>query len=270
MMMRRRLLPTPQATIDLHGKTKSEALKRLTSFMDQVSSAKPKSTNVWVLVITGSGAHSNNGPILRTSVESLFQKRKMKYMVNPGKGSFSVDVNSGFQFFEPEQPKDTKVVISETRIQGISSLSKHRDRVRTPPRLDQETNPLPSEVAATDAFLEESWREGQKAMARQQREGFLLEKAMSMSVLEQTKEEEEEEGEVNMLRRAMSLSMIENLPEPRDDENEIQKVLELSKQEFELEQEDDPIQLALELSRKVSCKEDEDLLQILEQSKVQF
>jgi hypothetical protein len=73
-----------------------------------------------------------------------------------------------------------------------------------------------------------------------------------------------------MLRRAMSLSMIENLPEPRDDENEIQKVLELSKQEFELEQEDDPIQLALELSRKVSCKEDEDLLQILEQSKVQF
>jgi hypothetical protein len=269
MTMSRSSLPKPEATIDLHGKTKSESLKRLTSFMDQVSSSKPKSTNVWVLVITGSGAHSNTGPILRTSVESLFQKRKMKYMINPGKGSFSVDVNSGFQLFEPEQPIDTKVVISETSRQEISSLAKHRDRVRSFPRSGQE-NPLPSEVAATDAFLEESWREGQKAMAEQQRDGHLLQKAMSMSVLEQTEQMEEEEGEAKMLRRALSMSMIENLPEPRDDENEIQKALELSKQEFELEQEDDPIQLALELSRKVSCKEDEDLLQILEQSKVQF
>lgn len=267
MSMGRIMRPQPQATIDLHGYTKSDALRRLTLFLDQISCAKPRATNAWVLVITGSGAHSNNGPILRTAVENLFQKREMKYMVNPGKGSFTVDVKSGFKLFEPDQPTDTKVVISQGMKQDVPSLSSHRDRVRTFPGLDQETNPLPAEVAVTDAFIEESRTEGLKTVAQQRREETLLKRAMSMSMLEL---KEEEDGEEKLLQRAMSLSMIENLPEPRDDENEIQKALELSKQEFEQDQATDAIKLAIALSQKVVCKEDDDLLQILEQSKLQF
>eukprot|EP00980_Cylindrotheca_fusiformis_P019933 scaffold7017_cov134-Cylindrotheca_fusiformis.AAC.28 len=267
-MSGRRFLSQSQATIDLHGLSKSDALRRLTLFMEQISCQNPRSaSNVWVLVITGSGAHSSSGPILRTAVETLFQKRSMKYVLNPGKGSFTVDVKSGFKIFEPDQPQDTKVILSKETTRGRSFLSSHRDRVRTAPRMDEENNPLPAEVAATDAFIEESKMEGQKMIGLQKKEEAMFHRAVSMSVLE-IKEEKEAESE--LLQRAMALSIIENLPQPSDDEEDIQKALELSKQEFEQEQETDPLQEALELSRQVVCQEDEDLLKILEQSKVQY
>ena len=56
------------ATIDLHGYTKSEAIRRLTEFLDRVTSnnksRRNESTNTsccWVEVVTGSGSHSQHG-----------------------------------------------------------------------------------------------------------------------------------------------------------------------------------------------------------------
>lgn len=53
-------LPTPMFTLDLHGFTKSEAICRTTDFLDH-SSRSLRSENAWVLIITGSGAHSSEG-----------------------------------------------------------------------------------------------------------------------------------------------------------------------------------------------------------------
>lgn len=262
-------IPNPVATVDLHGDTKTQAIRRLTEFMDRLIRSRPKMANVWVLVITGSGAHSKDGPVLRNAVESLFQKRQMNYTMNPGKGSFTVDARSGFHFFEPGQPEDTKVIVSDAMGNDDRALSRHRDRVRAPPsRLEQEANPLPAEVAATDAFIEESRIEGEKAFSLQKKEEKLLRKAVSMSMLEIEREEEEE---AQLLQKAMSLSMIENLPEPNSSiEDEFQKALELSKQEFQKEREEDPLELALKLSEQIVSKEDEELLRILEESKLQY
>lgn len=50
------------ATLDLHGYRKSEAIRTLTDFLDAASSRRIKNGgDVWCLVITGTGAHSRDG-----------------------------------------------------------------------------------------------------------------------------------------------------------------------------------------------------------------
>ena len=109
-------------TIDLHGYKKSEAISRLTTFLEQLAAtpSPAKGGDVWVLVITGSGAHSQHGPILRTAVQALLEKRKMSFSINPGKGSFSVKANSGFTLYAPELPTDTKVVLQQAPVPAPS------------------------------------------------------------------------------------------------------------------------------------------------------
>lgn len=53
-------LPNPTDILDLHGCTKSDAISRTTDFLDR-SNRLLNSDNTWVLVITGSGAHSPHG-----------------------------------------------------------------------------------------------------------------------------------------------------------------------------------------------------------------
>ncbi len=56
--------PKTTLTIDLHGYSKAEGISKLTSFLDQVVAQQYGQTHaggVWVLVITGSGAHSSDG-----------------------------------------------------------------------------------------------------------------------------------------------------------------------------------------------------------------
>ena len=52
-------LPKPMDTLDLHGFNKAEAIRRTTDFLDR--STPSDSGNAWVLIITGSGAHSTDG-----------------------------------------------------------------------------------------------------------------------------------------------------------------------------------------------------------------
>lgn len=53
-------LPKPMYTLDLHGSTKCESISRTTDFLDR-SNTLMNPENAWVLIVTGSGAHSNQG-----------------------------------------------------------------------------------------------------------------------------------------------------------------------------------------------------------------
>lgn len=271
--------PQPVAEIDLHGYTKSDAIQRLTAFLDQVSRHHSKkrptsNTECWVLVVTGSGAHSPYGPVLRTAVEDLLKKRQMKYLPQRGKGGFTVNADSGIVFYEPAQPTDTKVIVTDEApsISYASILAQHRDRVRAPPT-DMESEPLPAEVAATDAAIQESKMDAQQELAKEQKEKHQLQKALSMSVLEQQQEEEEE---AKLLERALSLSVIEGVPKPNEsEEEELQKALMASQMEEERLRKEEELELERALSMSVLQKEqlrseeEEMLQQVLALSKLE-
>jgi len=96
------------AALDLHGYRRDRAIRELTDFLDHVS--KYPGEQSWVSVITGSGAHSHgNGPILRTAVHELLQKREMTFFLNRGKGGFTVDAKSGLVFYKKVREEDTKI-----------------------------------------------------------------------------------------------------------------------------------------------------------------
>jgi hypothetical protein len=271
-------IPQVGASIDLHGHRKSEGISALTAFLDQVVRSKGE---VWVLVITGTGANSHDGPVLRSAVQALFEKRQMVYTVNHGKGSFNVKANSGFVLYEPQEPRDTKILVKEAPdpFPALPKMSNLVARAST-----STVNPVPAEVAANDANLEESRKEQKKEFKQRKKEEKIIKKALSISLLESAKEDEEEEkkmeralslsmieiraeegGEEKKMERALSLSMIEI----RAEEGDLQKALELSQTEFEsMRTDDDDLQRALELSQKVTCLDDEEMLRIFNESQL--
>jgi hypothetical protein len=248
----------PVGSIDLHGYTKSQGISALTSFLDQVS--RRCKGNVWVLVITGSGAHSSCGPVLRNAVQNLLDKRKMKYTCNRGKGSFNVQANSGYVLYAPEGPRDTKLLLQEAP-ESVPSLPKASNR-----RGRSEYDPLPAEVAAVDAVFEESREEHLKVVKEMKKGERLMKKAVSLSIVDAEREEEDED---RLIQRALSLSVIEDQVSSSDDDD-LRSALELSQREFVMEQEDDEeLKRALELSQVEARREEEKLLRFLNESKLE-
>jgi hypothetical protein len=250
----------PVGSIDLHGYTKSEGISSLTSFLDQIS--RRYKGDVWVLVITGSGAHSSCGPVLRNAVQALLDKRKMKFTCNRGKGSFNVQANSGHVLYAPEGPRDTKVLLREAP-ESVPSLPKASDR-----RGRSGYDPLPAEVAAVDAVLEESREEHLKVAKDMKKGERLMKKAISLSIIDAEREEEDEE---RLIQRALSLSVIEDqVVSSRDDDDDLQIALELSQRDFVMEQDDDEeLKRALELSQVETRLEEEEFLRFLNESKLE-
>ncbi len=98
--------------LDLHGETKDKAVSKLVSFLDQIRYTENKKKEIWrtkkksgggncntvnhkrgmetysymVAIITGSGSHSNSGPVIRNAVEKVLQKRQMTYNLTCKKG----------------------------------------------------------------------------------------------------------------------------------------------------------------------------------------
>ena len=277
-------------TIDLHGCKKSDAISRLTSFMEELTiqhkkkHKQRKSGEVWVLVITGSGAHSQHGPILRTAVQSLFEKRNMTFFLNKGKGAFTVNVNSGYKLYAPELPSCTKVLLTNEQIirKKSEGWGNSSDRRQAPPNTSNEYSPSLAEVAAENAIIEESKKEYEQEKKIETKEGRLLKRAMSMSKLEAEQQQQEEESE---MKKALSLSMIDTTHiEPDDD---LRRVLEMSRIDAEIEQEkaeaydlEEELQKALEMSREQihtaandgdgeGESDDAELQRILEKSKLE-
>jgi len=257
----------PTHSIDLHGYRKSEGIKALTSFLDQVVSknnnitsskrcrTQPGSRNggdIWVCVITGSGAHSPEGPVLRDAIKNLLDKRQMEYVINRGKGSFNVNATSGITFYEPQAPIDSKVILKPTpdkipalpkgpRVHDPSSSTRYDDDD------DVDGNPTLQEVAAIDKAIAESRAEQLIVVSQEQKEQSMLKRAASMSLLDLRREKEEEN---EMMKRAVSMSLIEcNWNETTNPDEDLQRALELSQIDYEPVDED--LQLVLELSRNI-------------------
>lgn len=271
--------PDDKPFIDLHGYTQSEGVSSLTSFLDKVT--RRRKGDVWVTVVTGSGAHSQNGPVLRAAVERLLQKRQMVYTINRGKGSFTVNANTGIVFYPPESPKDTKVVVKpainkphgllSSRLPSPSLLSSSLSSAS--PKLAA-SNPLPREVAANDANFAESFMEQERMVKESKREEVMLRKALSVSKLEAEKESQEYNV---LLERTLSLSKLEydKAGGEDEDDDDLKAVLEQSQNEYQEKLssehgEEEELRRTLELSRQSARDEDEALLEALEQSMVEF
>lgn len=224
-------------------------------------------SDCWVLVITGSGVHSPEGPVLRTCVEALLKKRQMHYTINKGRGSFSVKANSGIVLYDPELPTDSKVIVKPAP-ESVPALPKPSRARFNPLSYDGEA-PTPLEAAETDKAIEESRKDQQEAFREQKKEEKLLKRAVSMSLL-QAKEEEDKEKD--LLERALSMSRLECDAQRSAEDEELQRAMELSMTEVVQRDTDisDDVQRALKLSRQVSSREDEELLQVLELSKLEF
>ena len=271
---------SPVATIDLHGYTKGHAISLLTDFLERV--CKNRVGEVWVEVITGTGAHSRDGPVLRTAVGRLLQKREMIFELSGNKGSFKVQANSGHVLYPKGPPTDTKVLIEEAS-EGPVRLPTAADRIQP-----SDYDPLPHEVAYADQAIEESRDMYKQTLKEQKRQEKLLKKALSKSKLEAEQEEQEEQ---KMITRALSESMAAPIDPPNsiDDsmDEDLRKVLELSKSETRMDCNDE-LERVLSLSKleaeKVahtttyfsvstdsqeteSSNHDDDLLRVLELSK---
>ena len=101
------ILP-PFTTLDLHGKLVEDAIAEVTLFLERI-----RTYHHHVQIITGSGSHSRHGPILRSAVQKLLDKRRMIWKLEHGGGSFQVDALSGVDLYDPGEATDSKVLIAE-------------------------------------------------------------------------------------------------------------------------------------------------------------
>ena len=87
-------------------------LERIRNAASRVPSlATTSSATFYVTIITGSGSHSSHGPILRSVVQRLLEKRGMTYQLERGGGAFRVNTLSGHDLYQAGAPVDSKVVV---------------------------------------------------------------------------------------------------------------------------------------------------------------
>ena len=70
-----------EARLDLHGLSRSEALERAGHFLDNAAFHQLQT----VLVVTGKGAHSSEGPVLRNAIEAYLQSNSHRAVVEWGR-----------------------------------------------------------------------------------------------------------------------------------------------------------------------------------------
>lgn len=140
MANRRRPHPTTTKTptLDLHNHRLTTAISSTTSFLSGLiqrhhascpyvkssgisNTGKPGTCScaVHCIIVTGSGSHSSDGPVLRSAIDKLLQRRRMTYHITPhsGRGSFTVDANSGHELVYRDEGRrtDSKVVVARSR-----------------------------------------------------------------------------------------------------------------------------------------------------------
>lgn len=234
------------ATLDLHGNTKEKAISKMTFFFSEVVR---RYGGGQVLIITGSGGHSDKGPVLRQAVQATLDKRQMAYTINPGRGSFNVDASSGRELYADDrhQPIDTKVVMAPAREQTtnlqrlaartMSSARTLAPKTSTGGRPTAEMSPLPSDVAADDAVLNRvkliSVAEASTSHAARVRSKKDLERATSLSLLEEERQAEQQKDIERIIR--LSLREQKQLEEEQwaKQQQEIERAIQLSAKEEE-------------------------------------
>lgn len=217
------------ATLDLHGCRKDQAIRELTNFLEEMS--KHPGNECWVKIITGSGSHSQEGPVLRSKVSELLLKRDIDFALNRGRGSFTVNAKSGFVLYKTLRAEDTKIRVMSDRNEVNMSLSQPALSSKS-----QQVYQLGSLMLADDHKIKEESRKLQKQHIQETRNEIRnLKQAISDSASQFDREE--------MIRK--------------QEEHQISKVLELSERERkERDCKDDEL-LEKALLMSVKCSEEE-------------
>lgn len=224
--------------LDLHGYTKDRAIEYLHFFFNKIRYNERKrgsqtQNQITALVITGSGKHSDHGPVLRHAIKQTLSKRGMSFQLNQGQGSFNVNVMSGIDVhYLPDQQlqEDTKVIVKSSSSHSesvqlvnrpvhvgvgsdmadppLTSVSAHDSSTSAQNSFNSSQDsddkiyeyahdPLPCEVAKEDDMLrqakETSQSEASKQQSQQMREERLIEKAEFLSLELQKKIQVEEQ-----------------------------------------------------------------------------
>lgn len=302
-------LPARQVTfptLDLHGCTKPQAIRRVTDFLDfhRTKDKKKKnaySNKLWLCIVTGSGVHSQEGPILRNAVQTLFQKRHMEFQLNrPGKGSFLVNAKSGIVLYRGNQPEYSKVVVvpdmepgANVKLVGRAAPSVAAAAID---HIDGSTNLmsyplLPKQPRAGGSSALQLQMHRHAKVNRGERHN--LTRVLSDSALEydrhvQLDKDEEErwlavveqskvdtssadrEEEERVFQEMLAASVAELKHQEEDEEQQLQAILAQSATEVENNDEDLSLEEALKMSLMEappsSVDEDEALRLVLEQS----
>lgn len=69
---------SPDDYLDLHGKTQEESIRMVQNFVKTASRQRLKS----VLIITGKGKHSQEGPVIKLAVQTWLQRNGKPYIRN--------------------------------------------------------------------------------------------------------------------------------------------------------------------------------------------
>jgi DNA-nicking Smr family endonuclease len=236
------------AELDLHGRTREAAIREVTQVLDTHGEAS------WVHIITGSGAHSPSGPVLRHAVEAVLKGRKMEYR-RTSPGSFLVNAASGVPVVTPtgaaveavpspplEDPPwagrpaaagrfalDTGEADGEHGQAPAACAEAAASAMLDDPiirRFEEELRQL--ELARENSLEEAQHQSYEQSKAKEQ-----LRKALRLSQLEDAKRRTEEKLRLEEeMMLALELSRAEaHAPRHREDEEQIQQLLELSEEE---------------------------------------
>jgi len=248
----------PVATLDLHGYHRGEAIRRLTDYLDQ-QAQNNRAEQVWVCVITGSGVHSTEGPVLRNAVQDLFVKRQMEYHINTGKGSLTVNAKSGIVLHKQ------KVVDSKITIVPHSSGPNVKLIGRVAPRafatINNQANfllhhPLPNHVAQDDALLvsvqHESRKEQYLHIHKTKQTKQELARVLSDSKLEYARTVQSQNDYDGKLQQALQTSESELQDDQDADEKELQAILAKSVADLQYQEEEEERELQAILTKSLS------------------
>lgn len=255
-------------TLDLHGCRRSDAIRQLTDFLERHRSCSSPADSrdnprlgaaavtlpqspfpSWVCIITGTGSHSKAGPVLRNATLELLMKRHMAFSINRGRGSITVDANSGI-VLEKAPVVDTKLLIWSRTDSRITSPSSSSTSV-TPGRPKRvalqllcDNEPLPTQdVEILARAVVESKREYQVDQKCRADESQILKAALQRSAAAVARDEEFKKREDDLLQRTLAQSAAdlerEQKEKAEEEESLLRELLAKSATEFESQHDQD-------------------------------
>ena len=270
---------TSMPTLDLHGCRRSDAIRQLTDFLERhrscssvvdchdnprvglaATSLQQSPLPSWVCIITGTGSHSKDGPVLRDATLELLMKRHMVFSINRGRGSITVDANSGIVLHKAPVV-ETKLLIWSRTDRRIASLSSSRTvtpgralQVALPKLLGDQERQLssscqgvapsrqPQDVEILARAVVESTRDYQVDQKCRADESQILKAALQRSAAAVAREEELKTREDELLQRTLAQSAADLERELKEQAEEeeclLQELLVKSATEIESQHQD--------------------------------
>ena len=258
--------------LDLHGLHRTDAVRAVTNFLENHHHTRRQ-----VCIVTGTGSHSQRGPVLRSAVEELLRKREMEYE-RETPGSFLVRTGTGIVLsHQASTEQDTKLIFRDrdegsslnslpcSGIQRTVGLGSRRglSQRRTSPSVQSALHfgPSPSEVVSNDAELEqvrqESLHTHRVELQKQNVEKRELDLALHLSLVAQ---EDEETKFSESMRLALHESEIKAASEDDQEKQTVERVILQSITEYDQNTRllsDDELESTLREALELSLRSDQ-------------